>query len=363
MKKLIILAILLLVNFIIQAQIPVGYYDSAAGKTGALLKTALYNIIKGHTVLSYSGLDNQMQVTDVKPGNIVWDMYSDIPEGNPPYIYHFISSDQCGSYNSEGDCWNKEHSFPKSWFNDVAPMNSDLFHLYPTDGKVNGMRSNYPYGVVGTATDITQNGSKLGQCNFPGCTGIVFEPVNAYKGDFARTYFYMVTRYENVVASWQTDDPNGDRVLNGTAFPAFESWALTMLLQWSGADTVSQKEIDRNNAVYSFQHNRNPFIDHPEYIDSIWGNPSSIENISASNLNIEMYPNPASEETIISVISNSSVKFNVCVYNNIGENIYSAFSLLNKFNVNLNNICNGSYTVRISTDSGKYQIKKLIVIK
>lgn len=359
-KKTTLLVKLFLFVFIIQAQIPAGYYNPAAGKTGALLKTALYNIIKGHTSLSYSNLENQMKVTDVKPNNVVWDIYSDIPGGTPPYIYHFVSGDQCGNYSVEGDCWNKEHSVPQSWFNGSSPMYSDLFHLYPTDGKVNGMRSNYSYGEVGTASLTSLNGSKLGSCNFPGCSGTVFEPIDAYKGDLARSYFYMATRYENVVSSWQSPTPN---VFNGTTFPVFEAWAINMFLQWSIADPVSQKEIDRNNAIYTYQHNRNPFIDHPEYIDSIWGTPSSTDNISSMILNIEIYPNPATDATTIAISNSRVTNYSVNIYNNIGENIYTTFSSKSELTINLNNISNGTYIVRISDENGIYQTKKLVVIK
>lgn len=252
------------------AQIPNGYYNSATGLSGAPLKTALYNIIKNHTVVSYTGLWTAFQTTDDKINGKVWDMYSDIPNGTPPYEYTF-GSDQCGNYTGEGDCYNREHSFPKSWFNDASPMYSDLFHIVPTDGYVNSKRSNYPYGEVNSPTWTSLNGSRLGPCASAGYSGLVFEPRDEYKGDFARNYFYMATRYENVIASWQSNT-GADEVLNGTSYPCYDAWFLDVLLAWNAADPVSQKEIDRNNAVYySFQNNRNPYIDHPEYVSEVWG--------------------------------------------------------------------------------------------
>jgi hypothetical protein len=152
-------------------------------------------------------------------------------------------------------------------------MYTDLFHLCPTDSYVNTRRNNYPYGAVSVPSWVSQNGSKLGPCSAAGYTGIVFEPRAEFKGDLARNYFYMATRYESRIATWQTLDPFGDAVLDGTTFPCFEPWFKTMLLAWNAADPVSQKEIDRNNIVYNtLQHNRNPFIDHPEYVEMIWGN-------------------------------------------------------------------------------------------
>lgn len=244
------------------AQEPSGYYATATG-TGATLKTQLYNIIKGHTVRSYDQLWTDFQTTDVKSNGKVWDMYSNTN-------YTFVSN-QCGTYNSEGDCYNREHSFPASWFNNASPMYTDLFHLYPVDGYVNGMRSNYIYAEVGTATYTSTNGSKRGNCITPGYTGTVFEPVDEYKGDFARMLFYMATRYENLIHTWYANDNNADLILQNNSFPVFETWYLNMLGEWHVNDPVSQKEIDRNNAVYAKQGNRNPFIDRPDFVYKIWG--------------------------------------------------------------------------------------------
>jgi endonuclease I len=269
--------LLVLATLVTQGQIPNGYYSNAEGKTGAELKTVLYNIIKNHTEISYSALWTAFQNTDKKPNGKVWDMYSDKPGSTPPYEFTFVT-DQCGNYSVEGDCYNREHSFPKSWFNDGTPMYTDLFHLYPTDGKVNGQRGNYPFGEVSSPTWTSLNGSKLGPSSYPGYTGVVFEPIDDYKGDFARSYFYMVTRYEDKVANWSSD------MLNSTAYPAFSTWAKNMLLEWNAQDPVSQKEIDRNNVVYSqYQHNRNPFIDHPEYAQLIWGSYTPVSFTSTPN--------------------------------------------------------------------------------
>jgi len=256
-----------------KAAIPSGYYDSATG-TGATLKTSLFNIIKGHTQQDYDDLYKAYKTTDDvnNAGTYVWDMYSDIPGSTPePYLYQFTSGDQCGTYNSEADCYNREHSMPSSWFKDATPMYTDLFLVYPTDGYVNNRRSNYPFGTVGAADWTSLNGSKLGDCSYPGYSGTVFEPIDEYKGDFARTYFYLATRYENVIAGWYANNSEADAVLQNNAFPVFEPWFLNMLGEWCVADPVSQKEIDRNDAVYAIQQNRNPYIDHPEYVYSVWG--------------------------------------------------------------------------------------------
>jgi endonuclease I len=269
MRRFYAVALTLLLSLPLFGTIPPGYYNSASGLSGAALKTALYNIITNHTSITYGELWTAFQTTDIRSNGKVWDMYSDVPGGVPPYYFTFIS-DQCGSYSGEGDCYNREHSWPSSWFSNAAPMYTDLFHLVPTDGYVNNRRSNYILAEVSSASWTSLNGSKLGSCATPGYSGTVFEPIDEYKGDFARNYFYMVTCYQNRVVGWSSMSTVSD-ILDGTTYPAFESWYLTMLGQWNSADPVSQKEIDRNNAVYAIQGNRNPFIDHPEYVCSVWG--------------------------------------------------------------------------------------------
>jgi endonuclease I len=245
------------------ADIPPGYYDDAQGLDGEPLRLALHNIIDDHIPQSYSSLYGHFQSTDAKSDGTVWDMYSDVPGGTPPYIYNFTSADQCGNYSGEGDCFNREHSWPKSWFNEGMPMNTDLFHIYATDGYVNGMRSNHPYGEVESTTWTSQNGSQRGNMNSYNHNGTVFEPIDEYKGDFARTYFYMSTRYYTEDSGWDDND-----MVNGSNL---KDWAVAMLMDWHVQDSVSQKEIDRNNAVYDIQENRNPFIDHPEWVGCVWG--------------------------------------------------------------------------------------------
>mgnify|MGYP001311389097 FL=1 len=254
-----------------------GYYASANGLSGYTLKTELYNIIKNHNTQSYGDLwtfyISYTSDSYYENDGSILDMYSENPNGSDAYSYT-AGSDQCGSYSGEGSCYNREHAFPRSWFGGaVSPMNTDVHHVFATDGYVNGRRSSYPYGDVASATYTSSNGSKLGAgSSASGYTGTVFEPIDEFKGDFARAYFYMATRYENVIANWETNSTYGDAVLNGTSDQVFESWFLTLLLSWHSQDPVSQKEIDRNDAAFNFQNNRNPFVDHPELVNNIWGN-------------------------------------------------------------------------------------------
>lgn len=250
------------------AQIPSGYYNTATG-TGYTLKTQLYNIIKDHTNNGYAGLYTTYLTSDVdnfyENDGTILDMYSENPSGTDPYTYTTGTTQRCGTYSVEGDCYNREHIIPQSVFNEQSPMVADAHFITPTDGKVNGIRSNYPHGTVNSVTYTSQNGSKLGSSSVSGYSGTVFEPVNAFKGDIARMYFYFATRYENTVSgySYPMFDGSGNKVFT-TAF-------LNVLLAWHAQDPVSAREIARNNAIYARQNNRNPYIDHPEYVNQIWG--------------------------------------------------------------------------------------------
>lgn len=247
------------------AQIPSGYYNSAAGLSGSSLKTALYNIVKNHTVVSYTNLWSAYYDTDARADGKVWDIYTTCS--------FTFGTDQDAGTGGTAECqkYNREHTMPQSYFNEDAPMVSDLFHVYPTDKFINGERGNLPYGEVSVATLTSSNGCKKGSSALAGFSGTVFEPVDSFKGDIARTYFYMATRYENVLSSWTAYTSTRDDVMDGTSYPAFDAWFITMLLEWNTLDPVSQKEIDRNNVIYNdYQHNRNPFIDHPEYANQIW---------------------------------------------------------------------------------------------
>lgn len=254
-------------------QPPAGYYDAAEGLTGDALREALNGIISPHTVVANSALWTAFETTDRKVDGSVWDMYSDVPDGAPPYVYQFIA-DQCGAYDSEGDCFNREHAFPQSWYGNAAPMSTDLFHLYPADAWVNQQRGNLAYGTVGTPNWTSANGGKRGPCNWPGCSETVFEPIDAYKGDFARSFLYMQTRYLPQVAFWSSPMMSGGEFL---------PWAEDLLLAWHEQDPVSEKEIARNNAVFALQGNRNPYIDRPAWVASIWGPFAAIAENSSTN--------------------------------------------------------------------------------
>ena len=246
---------------------PSNYYANALNKSDQALLTALYNIISDHTNIGYDGLWNAYEDTDTDSRGYLIDMYSTYDK----YTY----SDKCGSYSAIGDCINREHSVPKSWWGGSKQAQySDIFNIVPTDGYVNNQRSNYPYGVCEGGTRLT-NGQyvakgRMGYSTRDGYSGRVFEPDDEYKGDFARAYFYMATCYNNVISNWTQS--GGSAFFAGNSYPVFTTYAIDLLMEWHRLDPVSEKETTRNCYAHSWQDNRNPFIDHPELAEHIWGN-------------------------------------------------------------------------------------------
>ena len=246
------------------AAIPDGYYNGVSGLSSSeAILDALFAKIKGHTVIGYNGLEPYYEYTDLY-SDTIWDIYS---------TCNFSMDDANCSQKAVCDCWNKEHSIPQSWFNEGTPMKSDLFHVYPTDARVNNFRSNLPYGEVsgtnGAGFPDNKGGhglGKKGSNTFPGYSGTVFEPADAYKGDLARTYFYMVARYRDK----NLNSSEGVNVFTANKTNLTE-FAKNLFLKWHRNDPVSEKEIDRNQAVYGIQKNRNPFIDYPDLVEYIWG--------------------------------------------------------------------------------------------
>ncbi len=256
--KLLVAVVAVSLSAYTYASVPAGYYRSLEGKSSAELKTAIYNLVRNFTqVSSYDNLPQYFQKTDVHPNSRQWwDMYSNITLYAPSF-----------------SGLNREHSFPKSWWGGLTGVSAyvDLNHLYPAEQAANMAKSNYPLGEVSkTETPKFTNG--VSTVGYPvtgqggGCQW-VFEPADEYKGDFARTYFYMVTCYQDL--TWTSKYMY---MVSQNTYPTLTGWASSLLLKWSREDPVSEKEINRNEAVYAIQNNRNPFIDHPELAEYIWGN-------------------------------------------------------------------------------------------
>ena len=352
MKKAIALLFGLSLSLFVTAQ-PAGYYNSANGLTGNQLKVALHDIVKGHSSVTYANLWTAFWSTDNKGNGVVWDMYSDNPNGNPPYTY-YLGQDQCGSYSSEGDCYNREHSWPQSWFNNDGTARTDLHHIFPVDGYVNNKRSNYPFGEVRSASWTSQNGSKLGVCKTSGYTGTVFEPIDEYKGDLARALMYMSVRYYGEDSNWGSSDmTNKSEIL---------PWAIQMLMRWNEQDPVSQKEIDRNNVIYDdFQHNRNPFIDHPEYARMIWDPNWSVNEGLAGD--VCLFPNPVEVGQTLKLSGNNNLFDAIVICDLNGRTILKVSGkVINDFEVVVpEGFAQGCYIVKLIRNNAVVKREKLMV--
>lgn len=296
MKKITTLLMMVFaVNFAL-AQIPANYYTSANGLTGYDLKSELKTIVtNGHLDRGYGGLWEAYKIGDLdkfyENDNTILDIYSEKPLGPDSYSY-IPGTNQCGGSTpgAEGGCYNREHVFPQGFFNEGTPMKHDYLHVYPTDNVVNGRRSNYPFGRVGSATWTSTNGSKLGTSNFPGFNGTVFEPIDEFKGDIARSLLYFITRYEDQLQGFDFNDVNNPQ--DGSKNRGFDQWYINLLLLWHQNDPVSPKELARNNYAYVYQKNRNPYIDHPEYVTMIWTSTLSTQDLASFEKTLSVYPNP-----------------------------------------------------------------------
>ncbi len=350
MKKNFLLLVIFI--FFCNSKSSAQYYNSAFGLNGTQLKTELHNIIKNHTIVTYADLWNEFQQTDKKADGSVWDIYTDIPGGIPSVTFQFVT-DQCGNYTAEGDCYNREHTWPKEKFggDNAYPMYSDLHQIYPTDGWVNNKRAAYPYGIVANVNYTSQsNGSKLGSGNtYPGYADKIFEPVDSFKGDLARTYFYMSTRYESEDAGW-----DNWTMANGAEL---SQDAITLLLTWHHNDPVSQKEIDRNNAVALIQNNRNPFIDYPMFADCIWGAADCTGIGLTENYldkHISIYPVPTQDNLMVQY-TNPVVIYKVLIIDMTGREVVQQKFHDQPVHIHTAALPGGNYLLLMNTSHGNYK--------
>lgn len=327
MKQL-ILFFTITIQLSLFAQVPANYYNSAVGLTEYTLKTELKDIINNnYNSLSYNTLYTVFETSDAdsyyENDGTVLDMYSEIPSGADSYSYAQIYSNRCtgsASYTAENECYNREHIVPQIVFNYQFPMKSDAHFVFPVDGYVNLKRSSYAYGEVSTAVWTSSNGSKKGNNTTAGYSSYVFEPIDEFKGDIARALFYFATMYEDSVANWN------HTMFNNTSDQVFEDWFLAIILDWHENDPVDARDIQRNNVIYSYQNNANPFVDHPEWVNAIWNpNPDVTSPSDPTNL-------VASTVTSNSVVLDWDASTdNVSVY---GYDVYRDGSLITTSNTN-----------------------------
>lgn len=352
MAKIQIICFLLLLSISLNSQIPDGYYSTAQGLTGANLKSALYNIIKGHTEYPYTSSN-----TDT------WDILKQTDKDtiNPDNVILFYTGESVNAaqeYNN-GNGWTREHIWAKSRgdFGTTMGPGTDVHHLRPVDNNTNNVRNNRWFDNC--IEPILVNGVPTG-C-YISSTSWVFKPRDKVKGDVARMIFYMATRYEG-----ENGEPNLEVIDylpadNNTTEPIHAK--LSALLQWNIEDPVDNFERNRNNVVHSYQHNRNPFIDHPEYINLIWDTLTSINSTQASS-NIEVYPIPTKDYLNISIQESGEMSnFTLRIFDLLGKKVYETRLEHSFFQLELSSLLDkGIYILKVSDEKNTFiTIKKIIL--
>ncbi|MDI1317076.1 endonuclease [Flavobacterium sp.] len=326
---------------------PIGYYDSLEGKSGATLKQAIQDIIANPNVVrahTYGDIISILKTADQNPenSNQVWLIYTEQPRSKIDYQ----------TENSIIGKWNREHIYPQSRGNygdfynfppdginvwvptgpdDIAAGLSDAHHLRAVDGQENSSRNNKNYGT---------------EYNGPSAN-----PTSTWKGDVARAVFYMAVRY------------NGLNVVNGNPNDNIigQLGDLSTLLTWNQTDTRDDFEMNRNNYIYTWQMNRNPFIDYPLLADYVFGNnygqtwSSALSNSSFDTAKIVLYPNPAKDYFTVSGITSEAT---IEIYSALGQKVFQEnFAGEARLNFNLSS---GIYLAKITSD-GFTTTKKVII--
>ena len=348
MKKisLLLFAIIIVLNGF--AQIPDGYYNGTEGLSGESLKSVLHNIIKGHKTFPYSSSSS----TDV------WDILKKTDKDTVDttkviLIYTGWTMDAEAEYNN-GKGWNREHVWAKSHgdFGTTEGAGTDVHALRPCDITVNSARYNYDFANGG---EIYIDGDGTTECRI---TSNSWEPRNEVKGDVARMVFYMATRYEGEgfepdleIVDYIPSSPNHQPLLG----------KLSDLYQWHLQDTVSQWERRRNDIIYNdYQGNRNPFIDHPEFVEKIWGSlVASIKDNIKDKLSI--YPNPFSDYISIEHDDNFEGKNLIIeLYNIFGKKVLNLYDDSARIELPVSFLERGTYILKIS-DGENYVLHKLLI--
>jgi len=360
MKTFYSLSLFLIITVSVSGAIPKNYYSNLDSLTTADLKTAAFMDIKTHISLKYNDMWNYFPQTDFLPSapTEIWDMYSS-------NIVLF----------TDHSTIDKEHCVPNSWWGGPTVDNEyaygDLMNLYPSNNSINRSKGNNPLSEVGITTPAGNNGvSKSGTSITVGYSGSGFEPADIYKGDFARTYFYMATCYQDYT-TWKSDN-TGQYEITGGIYPSFQPWAIPLLLKWSRMDPVSDKELARNEVVYKLQNNRNPYIDHPELVEYIWGNmkdsvyyiadhpsgtaPTGMVLPSAHKLSVS--PNPAKDQIHLTLDGNNGI-FQYKIYSMTGSVVSSGNTA--SPTINVSRLKSGIYSCVVETDSEKL-VSRLIIL-
>lgn len=360
---------------------PGNYYNIDSSKSCAAFKSILASrLALGSVSINYGDVDFYFNRTDSKPaesggGSVIVDRYSgERPNGldscNYRYDVDFCSSG--GTASSQCVCYVKEHSFPKSWFGgNVIPMYSEMHLLLPADNYTNNAKSNFPIGYVKTPSITSYNGTKIGSSddslNYGFNATSVFEPIDQFKGDFARIYLYMVTRYESVVASWISNSTAND-VMAGNSYPALDPWILKLCVKWHKQDPPDLLERNRNDSVFVIQGNRNPYVDYPHWVEKVFGvdgiDTSCVITAVRTNSNSftsAVFPNPANDRLQIqTVLPFPTKEASISVFDYLGRCILSHKinnGTVENNTINIASLPRGIYLLQIENDGATSMTK------
>ena len=339
MRKIFILIITLIISNLSFSQIPSGYYNGTEGLSGSELKSILNNIIDGHLEYSYNDLrDFILEETDEDPYN-----------SNNIILLYTGRSQAKSTFGGGANDWNREHVWAKSHgdFGNNPPCGTDAHHIRPTDASVNSTRGHLDFDNGGTA--IYDMGDLAGYR----INNVSWEPKDEVKGDVARMIFYMAVRYEG-----NNGEPDLEVVDYVNTYPEPKHGKLSSLMEWNNADPPDDFEKNRNNVVYSYQQNRNPFIDHPEFVTLIWDPSASINELSENTQKYFLSPIPAKNYCYInSTFPINEIKNVFSVFDITGKAIDISYSKEgNKIRMDISNLSKGIYFVK----TGNSETLKLV---
>lgn len=354
MKRLLLILTSLFFTNVVFGQLDY-YIDVDTNKRCLDLKIELFSKLNQDTYnRTYDAVYNFMSdhdIININNEEFIWDVYSHKPIGEQAYTYKPI--DRCSatkSPNKEGDCWNREHVFPSSWFGGSSTasqyaMYTDIVNLLPTDGYVNAQKGNMPIAKVKQSARQYQNGSLIGTADIENLSGNVFEPIDEYKGDLARILLYMNVRYHDLFPSWSSTEFN--KIKDSQNKSEYHAAYINILLEWHEQDPPSQKEIDRNTRIDIHQNNRNPFVDYPQLASYIWKaeNCTPVRVQEFEQMQVKLYPNPA-QNYIFTPSTFDNQQYYVSDLS--GRQIKSG--QINSSRLSLSELLNGTYFLFIKSD-------------
>jgi endonuclease I len=321
----------------VHTQIPPGYYNNASGLVGEELKEALHLIIKGHTTFSYNTIKEILKETDEDPAN----------PSNVILLYTGRSQNK-NTFGGGPNDWNREHVWAKSHggFGDSPPCGTDLHHIRPTDASVNSDRGNKDFANGGV-----QHSEATG-CYY---TTYTWEPRDEVKGDVARMIFYMMVRYEGT-----NGEPDLEVVDWVNSAPEPHHGKFADMYQWHQDDPPDAFEINRNEVIYSYQNNRNPFIDHPEFLILVYDPTNAVNDRYVGSFSV--YPNPANDLVHLRINELPTSTASVVIRDLMGNEVYSGNEGFHgsEASIEVSELSEGLYFISLGF-SDKHYTNKLVI--